>query len=63
MRLTIKETSQRLDLPEQALREWIKKGCPFGEVVHEMKSRHGRRTYYVNSERLERYLKGEQGNE
>lgn len=59
MRLTIRETSKRLDLPEQALREWLKRGCPFGEVVHDKKSRNGRRTYYINSERLEKYLKGE----
>lgn len=63
MRLTIKEAAQKLDMPEQGLREWCKRGCPFGEVLHEQKSRHGRRTYYINSERLERYLKGEQGNE
>jgi len=62
MRLTIKEAAQRLDLPEQAVRVWVQRGCPFGEVVHDKKSRHGRRTYYINSERLERYLKGEQGN-
>ena len=60
MRLTIKEAAERLDLPPQAVREWLKKdNCPFGTVVHDMKSKHGRRTYYVNSERLERYLKGE----
>ena len=59
MRITIQEAAQRLDLPPQALREWIKRGCPFGEVVHDIKSKHGRRTYYINSERLEKYLKGE----
>ena len=60
MRITIQQAAQRLDLTPQALREWIKRGtCGFGEVVHDMKSKHGRRTYYVNSERLERYLKGE----
>lgn len=64
MRLTIKEAAERLDIPPQALRVWLQKeNCPFGEVLHEQKSRHGRRTYYVNSERLERYLKGEKGNE
>ena len=58
MRITIQEASEQLDLPPQALREWIKRGCPFGVVVHDMKSRNGRRTYYVNSERLELYLRG-----
>lgn len=57
MRLTIKEAAKRLDLPPQALREWIKRGtCGFGEVVHDMKSKHGRRTYYISSERLDAYL-------
>lgn len=58
-RVSIKEAAKKLDIPEQGLREWIKKGCSFGTVIHDMKSKHGRRTYYINSERLERYLKGE----
>lgn len=59
MRLTIKEAAQRLDLPEQAVRVWVQRGCSFGEVIFDKKSRNGRRTYYINSERLEKYLKGE----
>lgn len=60
MRVKIEDAAKKLDLPPQAVREWLKKdNCPFGTVVHDMKSKHGRRTYYVNSERLERYLKGE----
>lgn len=57
MRLTIKEAARRLDIPPQALRVWIARGnCPFGEVLHEQKSRHGRKTYYVNEARLDAYL-------
>ena len=60
MRVKIEDAAKKLDLPPQALREWIKRGtCSFGEIVHDKKSRNGRRTYYINSERLERYLKGE----
>ena len=59
MRVKINDAAKRLDIPPQALREWIKRGCPFGEVVHDKKSRNGRRTYYINSERLDLYLKGE----
>ena len=59
-RLTIKEAAEKLDLPEQSIRSWAQseKGCPFVEIVAEPKSRHGRRTYYVNSARLELYLQG-----
>lgn len=57
MRITIQEAAQRLDLPPQAVREWLKKdNCPFGTVVHEKKQRNGRRTYYISSERLDAYL-------
>ena len=59
MRVKIKDAAERLGLPEQTLRMWIQTGrCPFGSVVIEMKSKGGRRTYYVNSELLEQYLKG-----
>ena len=59
MRITIQEASEQLDLPPQAVRVWLQKeNCPFGTVVHEKKQRNGRRTYYINSERLELYLRG-----
>ena len=61
MRVKIKEAAERLDIPPQALRVWVQRGCPFGEVLHEQKSRHGRKTYYINSERLEKYLEGRLG--
>ena len=59
-RLTIKEASKRLDLPEQSLRSWAQseKGCPFISVVCDKKSKNGRRTYYVNEQRLDAYLAG-----
>ena len=61
MRLTIQEAAQKLDLPPQAVRVWLQKpDCPFGTVIHDKKRRNGgRRTYFVSSERLEKYLKGE----
>lgn len=61
MRVKIEDAAKKLDLPPQAVREWLKKdNCPFGTVVHDMKSKHGRRTYYISSERLDAYLmKGE----
>lgn len=59
MRLTVKEAAALLGLPEQSVRSWIQKGtCPFGEVICDCKSKHGRRTYYVNKQRLEAYLSG-----
>lgn len=58
-RLTIKQASEKLDLPPQAIRCWIQSGkCVFGEVVHEAKSKNGRKTYYISSERLDAYLQG-----
>lgn len=58
-RMTIKEAAKKLDLPEQSIRSWAQTGrCPFVEIVAEPKSKHGRRTYYVNSARLELYLQG-----
>lgn len=58
MRLTIEEASKKLDIPPQGLRIWLQNGAPFGMVLHDKKQRNGRRTYYINSERLEAYLEG-----
>lgn len=59
MRVTVKEAAEKLGLPEQSLRMWMQaKTCPFGEVVIDRTTRYGRRTYYINSERLEAYLQG-----
>lgn len=58
MRISIKDAAARLGVTDQALRCWIQKGCPFGEVIIEKRSKYGRRTYYINSERLELYLQG-----
>ena len=59
MRVTTKEAATQLGIPEQSLRLWVQKGCPFGEVMIDKKGRYGRRTYYICKERLDRYLKGE----
>ena len=59
MRTSIKDAAVKLGLPEQSLRLWIQsKNCPFGEILIDRKSRYGRRTYYINSERLNLYLQG-----
>ena len=59
MRVTVKEAAEKLGLPEQSLRMWMQaKTCPFGDVVIDRKSRYGRRTYYINEERLTLYLQG-----
>ena len=59
MRISIKDAAAKLGLPEQSLRCWIAQGsCPFGTIVCEKHSKYGRRTYYVNSQRLELYLQG-----
>lgn len=64
MRVTIEEAAKRLGLPQQTLRVWIaNKTCPFGDVVIDKQGRNGKRTYYISSERLERYLRGENINE
>lgn len=57
-RVKTKDAAERLGIPEQSLRLWCQKGCPFGEVLIEKKGRTGRRTYYINSERFELYLQG-----
>ena len=60
MRTTIKAAAEKLEVPEQSLRIWIISGkCPFGEVLIDRKSRNGKRTYYICTERLEKYLQGE----
>ena len=61
MRVTIKDAAERLGLPEQTLRIWIRNGCPFGEVICDKKCK--RRTYYINGERLNNYLQGGNQNE
>lgn len=59
MRVKIKEAATLLGIPEQSLRCWITNGtCPFGEVLIDKKGRYGRRTYYINRDRLELYLTG-----
>ena len=58
MRVKTKDAAERLGIPEQTLRLWLQKGAPFGEVVIERKAKGGRRTYYINADRLENYLKG-----
>ena len=59
MRIKIKDAATRLGISEQSLRCWIVKGtCPFGEVLIDKKGRYGRRTYYINRDRLELYLTG-----
>ena len=63
-RVKVKDAAERLGIPEQSLRLWVAQGtCTFGNVLIEMKSRRGRRTYYINGERLDRYLKGESIND
>lgn len=60
MRVTIAEAARILQIPEQSLRIWLQSGnCPFGNVLIDKKGRYGRRTYYINRELLERYLRGE----
>ena len=59
MRISVQEAAKRLELPDQSVRSWIKKGtCPFGEIVADKKQANGRNTYYINSARLELYLQG-----
>lgn len=58
MRVSIKEAAEKLGIPDQSLRLWVQKGCPFGEVMIDKRSRYGRRTYYINRERLDLYLQG-----
>jgi hypothetical protein len=56
MRIKVKDAAKRLGMPEQTLRLWCQsKNCPFGTVIIEGK---GRKTYYINGERLNNYLNG-----
>ena len=58
-RITVKQAAAELGLPEQAIRSWISLGtCKFGEVIHEKKSKHGRKTYFVDDDRLRLYKEG-----
>ena len=60
MRTSIKEAALQLGIPEQSLRCWIQsEKCPFGEILIDKKKRNGRRTYYINSIRLKKYIEGE----
>ena len=61
MRISTKDAAQMLGLPEQSLRCWMQKGCPFGEVIIDRHGKFGRRTYFICKERLEAYLRGETG--
>ena len=55
MRLSVAEASRRLGIPAQAVRVLMQRGkLPIGEVAEN----EGRCTYYIISERLERYMKG-----
>ena len=59
MRVTIAEAAKRLGLPTQSLRLWIQSNqCPFGEVIIDRKKKGGHRTYYINEQRLNAYLRG-----
>ena len=53
-RVSIKEASKRLGLPEQTLRIFIRNGR-FAEATKINESKHW--TYYINRTRLENYLK------
>ncbi len=57
MKISVKEASGLLGIREQALRIALQQGrFPFGTAI-ETKS--GRYMYYINAERLNKYLKGE----
>lgn len=56
-RVSIKEASKRLGLPEQTLRIFIRNGR-FKEFVEATKINESKHwTYYINRTRLENYLK------
>ena len=53
MRISIKEASEMLGIPAQAVRVLMEKGkLPIGEVMEGRK----RKTYYIFKERTEAYL-------
>lgn len=56
-RVSVKEASKRLGLPEQTLRIFIRNGRfqEFAEAIKINDSKHW--TYYINRARLENYLK------
>ncbi|PHI05049.1 helix-turn-helix domain-containing protein [Fusobacterium polymorphum] len=56
-RVSVKEASKRLGLPEQTLRVFIRNGRfkEFAEATKINDSKHW--TYYINRARLENYLK------
>lgn len=54
MRLTVKEASEMLGYPEQAVRVLMQSGkLPIGEVIGQ-----SRKTYYITAERLKAYMDG-----
>ena len=55
MRVTVRQASEMLGYPQQAVRELIKSGkLPIGTYTGDK-----RKTYYISSERLKKYMKGE----
>lgn len=54
MRITVKEASELLGYPPQAVRTLIRHGkLPIGECIGDR-----RKTYYISSERLRAYMEG-----
>ena len=59
MRVKVADAAKQLGIPEQSLRCWVQSGtCKFGEVMIDKRNKYGRRTYYINGERLKLYLQG-----
>lgn len=57
--MTIQQAAQQLGCSVLFLREWIATGrCPFGVAVNISGGK--RRTFYINNEAFEKYLRGEQ---
>ena len=55
--MRVDEAAKLLGMNTQTLRLALQQGLfPFGNAVHTSENRY---TYYINSTRLERYLKGE----
>jgi len=55
-RITIKEAAEYLEMPEQGVREHIKKGY-FGSFY----GKEGHRAYYVTDEQVRKFKKGTRG--
>lgn len=54
MRISVKEASDILGYPQQAIRRLISTGkLPIGEVIGDK-----RKTYYITAERLKKYMEG-----